>query len=274
MASTVVDGLVIPVSLAGHPVLDFCNTRAAWTAPVPKEYLRSHAHLTVWAGANGLVPPAEVAGLRRAGERSAGAGMAVVDRAVRFRSALYALLVRPLFAVVWAAARFLTTPAARAVDACPSHDCGWLFPNPTGRRRWCSMALCGNRAKAGRPGNLPGMLQTYDERNRHVPSWSWLACAITLATTASTWLGSMPSRWPMCVAQTSDRRLASKSSWLRTSVRIAWRFWLTITNVDRKIASRLTIMVSRPNGYRSNISAAPTRPRLSTIQPPNHTECR
>ncbi len=193
MASTVVDGLVIPVSLAGHPVLDFCNTRAAWTAPVPKEYLRSHAHLTVWAGANGLVPPAEVAGLRRAGERSAGAGMAVVDRAVRFRSALYALLVgpagaadwatvnteirhagaavrldpdpgaalatwgltgtdldRPLFAVVWAAARFLTTPAARAVDACPSHDCGWLFPNPTGRRRWCSMALCGNRAKARR----------------------------------------------------------------------------------------------------------------------------
>jgi hypothetical protein len=32
------------------------------------------------------------------------------------------------------------------------------------------------------------------------------------------------------------------------SVRMAWRFWLTMTKVDRKIASRLTIMVSSPNG--------------------------
>jgi predicted RNA-binding Zn ribbon-like protein len=189
MASTVIDGLVLPISLAGHPVLDFCNTRAAWTAPVPKEYLASHAHLTVWAGANGLLPAAEVPRLRRAGVRSARAP-AVVDRAIRFRSALYALLVgpatpadwagvnaevaaaaaavrlapgtpatwtftgtgpgRPLLAIAWAAAQFLTTPAAAVVDACPSDNCGWLFANPTGRRRWCSMALCGNRAKARR----------------------------------------------------------------------------------------------------------------------------
>src|SRR6266545_2581351 len=119
MASTVVDGLVIPVSLAGHPVLDFCNTRAAWTAPVPKEYLRSHAHLTVWAGANGLVPPAEVAGLRRAGERSAGAGMAVVDRAVRFRSALYALLVGPAGAADWATVNTEIRHAGAAVRLDP-----------------------------------------------------------------------------------------------------------------------------------------------------------
>jgi len=31
-----------------------------------------------------------------------------------------------------------------------------------------------------------------------------------------------------------------------TSERSAWRFWLTITNVDRKMASRLTIIVSSP----------------------------
>src|SRR2546423_15577666 len=66
MASTVIDGLVLPVSLAGHPVLDFCNTRAAWAAPVPKEYLVSHAHLAVWAGANGFLPAPEVTALRRA----------------------------------------------------------------------------------------------------------------------------------------------------------------------------------------------------------------
>ncbi|HET7305552.1 MAG TPA: CGNR zinc finger domain-containing protein [Segeticoccus sp.] len=31
--------------------------------------------------------------------------------------------------------------------ACPGDDCGWLFLNPGGRRRWCSMSPCGNRAK-------------------------------------------------------------------------------------------------------------------------------
>src|SRR5256714_15310027 len=76
MASTVIDGLVLPVSLAVHPVLDFCNTRAAWAAPVPKEYLESHAHLAVWAGANGFLPAPEVTALRRGGARAAGAGRA------------------------------------------------------------------------------------------------------------------------------------------------------------------------------------------------------
>jgi predicted RNA-binding Zn ribbon-like protein len=31
------------------------------------------------------------------------------------------------------------------VRTCPS--CGWLFLDARGRRRWCSMATCGNRAK-------------------------------------------------------------------------------------------------------------------------------
>ncbi|WP_028922380.1 CGNR zinc finger domain-containing protein [Pseudonocardia acaciae] len=32
------------------------------------------------------------------------------------------------------------------------HRCSWLFldPSPSKRRRWCSMAVCGNRTKAGR----------------------------------------------------------------------------------------------------------------------------
>lgn len=33
------------------------------------------------------------------------------------------------------------------VGACPGHGCGWLFVNRSGRRRWCQMAVCGNRAK-------------------------------------------------------------------------------------------------------------------------------
>ena len=33
------------------------------------------------------------------------------------------------------------------IGVCPGHDCGWLFVNTSGRRRWCQMAVCGNRAK-------------------------------------------------------------------------------------------------------------------------------
>jgi predicted RNA-binding Zn ribbon-like protein len=36
------------------------------------------------------------------------------------------------------------------LKACPGHDCGWAFydhsRNQTGR--WCSMSVCGGRAKA------------------------------------------------------------------------------------------------------------------------------
>jgi predicted RNA-binding Zn ribbon-like protein len=56
----------------------------------------------------------------------------------------------PYLAVVRAATDLLTEPAATTVSACPMPDCGWLFANPTGRRRWCSMAWCGNRSKARR----------------------------------------------------------------------------------------------------------------------------
>jgi predicted RNA-binding Zn ribbon-like protein len=181
----VVDGLVLPVSVGGHPVLDFCNTRAGWGAPTPKEYLHSYPHLARWATENGLLaqpPPAP----------STAAGRAVLRRAIALRDALYAVLVSgeendawstinrevraagaglaasvdgpapamwrldpssaaaPLAAVAWSAAGFLTSPAAGTVGACPGVGCGWVFADPRGRRRWCSMAWCGNRAKANR----------------------------------------------------------------------------------------------------------------------------
>jgi predicted RNA-binding Zn ribbon-like protein len=56
----------------------------------------------------------------------------------------------PLLAVAGAAADLLTGPAATSVSACPGQGCGWLFSDPRGRRRWCTMAICGNRAKARR----------------------------------------------------------------------------------------------------------------------------
>jgi len=57
-------------------------------------------------------------------------------------------LHEPLYATALSAADLLTSDPAVAVSACPGDACGWVFLNPTGRRRWCIMAVCGNRAKA------------------------------------------------------------------------------------------------------------------------------
>jgi predicted RNA-binding Zn ribbon-like protein len=36
------------------------------------------------------------------------------------------------------------------VTRCPGRDCGWLFLDVSGRRRWCSMRTCGSREKMRR----------------------------------------------------------------------------------------------------------------------------
>jgi len=56
----------------------------------------------------------------------------------------------PLFAVARSAADLLVSERARSVRTCPGSGCGWLFLDRSGRRRWCTMATCGNRAKARR----------------------------------------------------------------------------------------------------------------------------
>jgi len=185
VASEVVDGLVLPLRVSGHPALDFCNTRAGWADPTPKEYLHSYQHLALWAREVGLTPTAHRA--------APGIGEPVLARALALREALYpvatgagtpahwavvnAELARaaatatltpggpgqvarwrlagdgddaPLLAVAWAAGELLTSVPAGAVLACPGTGCGWLFHDPRGRRRWCSMAWCGNRAKVRR----------------------------------------------------------------------------------------------------------------------------
>lgn len=58
-----------------------------------------------------------------------------------------------LGAVLWqvtrSAADLLTSPAHLRVRRCANEPCGWLFldESKNGSRRWCSMALCGGRAK-------------------------------------------------------------------------------------------------------------------------------
>jgi predicted RNA-binding Zn ribbon-like protein len=60
---------------------------------------------------------------------------------------------RALGAVALDAARMLGTPAEAArIRVCASQTCSARFydRSPAARRRWCSMALCGNEAKARR----------------------------------------------------------------------------------------------------------------------------
>lgn len=56
-------------------------------------------------------------------------------------------LAQPVLAAARAAESFLVDTNLAMVKACPGAGCGWLFLDKSGRRRWCSMADCGNRAK-------------------------------------------------------------------------------------------------------------------------------
>jgi predicted RNA-binding Zn ribbon-like protein len=69
-------------------------------------------------------------------------------RATRWVFTRDAGLHEPLYASALSAVELLTSEATGSVSACPGEGCGWVFLNPSGRRRWCIMAVCGNRAKA------------------------------------------------------------------------------------------------------------------------------
>jgi predicted RNA-binding Zn ribbon-like protein len=189
----IVDGIPLPARLGRHPALDFCNTLAGWDLEEPyAEYLTSYESLVTWAGSVGLLDSARTAALRACAVHRTRDATALLERARRFRAALYPLLLTPpsekapaivdeelkeaaaalrlsrtgsvfawdiepsvglelpLLATAWSAASLLTSPDLRLVRACPGRGCGWLFLDRRGRRRWCTMAVCGNRQKARR----------------------------------------------------------------------------------------------------------------------------
>src|SRR3982074_2619368 len=55
--------------------------------------------------------------------------------------------------VLWSAGDLLAGPRLDRVRRCANPECGWLFLDDSraGKRRWCSMAGWGNRAKARAP---------------------------------------------------------------------------------------------------------------------------
>lgn len=187
---TVVDDLLVPARIGGHPALDFCNTWAGWgEEPAPgREWLRTYDHLTVWAYHAELVGRDHMKRLRRLASGRADEATATLASARRLRAALHSAVLDPtdaramatvtgqvrkaadvvriqpgprpewdlpglprldlpLLAVAWAAGQLLTAEPLDRVRACPGDDCGWLFLDRSGRRRWCSMSACGNRAK-------------------------------------------------------------------------------------------------------------------------------
>jgi predicted RNA-binding Zn ribbon-like protein len=83
--------------------------------------------------------------------RAASASVELVSEpSICWRLAEDAGLEAPVLAAVWSAAQLLVSSAAPRITACPGSGCGWLFLNASGRRRWCTMSTCGNRAKARR----------------------------------------------------------------------------------------------------------------------------
>lgn len=71
-------------------------------------------------------------------------------------------LTRPLWPILHSAAEVLTSSYLARVKRCPGKDCGWLFldTSKNGSRRWCDMAVCGNRAR----------VRAFAERKRGVRS--------------------------------------------------------------------------------------------------------
>jgi predicted RNA-binding Zn ribbon-like protein len=175
--------------LGGRPALDFVNTRRErWRRDV--ECLLSVEEVVVWLVRAGLLPqpmkaPASVlaearelreaidAGVRAAVERTRpdGAAVALIDDWLALAGSRPALLTdrtgrpvlserpradsprRALGMVAYDAARMLGSETERArVRICGSDTCSARFydRSPAARRRWCSMALCGNQAKARR----------------------------------------------------------------------------------------------------------------------------
>jgi predicted RNA-binding Zn ribbon-like protein len=175
--------------LGGRPALDFVNTRRErWRRDV--ECLLSVEEVVTWLVRARLLPqpmkaPASVlaearelreaidAGVRAAVARTAPdpAAVALIDGWLALAGSRPALRTdqtgrpvlterpgansprRALGMVAYDAARMLGIETERArVRICGSDTCSARFydRSPAARRRWCSMALCGNQAKARR----------------------------------------------------------------------------------------------------------------------------
>jgi predicted RNA-binding Zn ribbon-like protein len=167
--------------------LEFANTRYWRGQPVPTETLNSAEDLSAWAAANISKEARPLA--RREFERAIEARETIYrlfDATARGKTpaatdieALNDLLAASparttlrrerngfswdvdmrgstalgqLAPVLWSAGDLLAGGKLDKIRRCANPECGWLFfdDSRAGKRRWCSMSACGNRAKARR----------------------------------------------------------------------------------------------------------------------------
>lgn len=98
-----------------------------------------------------LTDPGDAAAFRAvaaAAEQSARVSSFVqdTDGLGRWRVSPRAGLRLPVHGAARCAADLLGDPRWRTIRACPAQDCGWLFLDAAGRRRWCSLGTCGRSA--------------------------------------------------------------------------------------------------------------------------------
>jgi predicted RNA-binding Zn ribbon-like protein len=161
--------------------LDFANTRYYRGMAVPTETLNAPADLAAWAKAGrpptarefetalalretiyrlfnaqaeGKTAPRELEALNQAlahapARTTLKRGRDGYSWEVEAKSATALALLAP---VLWSAGDLLAGPRLDRVRRCANPECGWLFLDDSraGKRRWCSMSACGNRAKARR----------------------------------------------------------------------------------------------------------------------------
>lgn len=162
--------------------LDFANTRYWRGQAVPTETLNAPADLAAWAKVPKPPSPKEfeqaitlremlyrLFDAQAQGKQAAPRDLEALNIALALAPARKALKrsrsgyewdVDPragtalalLAPVLWSAGDLLAGPRLDRVRRCANPECGWLFLDDSraGKRRWCSMSACGNRAKARR----------------------------------------------------------------------------------------------------------------------------
>jgi len=114
--------------------------------------VRRAIHATFIAVATGSAPPTAALDLLNATHAQAAAAARLTRRDGAWALDWQAGDPRRVrFAVAVDAIALLGDPQRlRRVRACPGRNCGWLFLDTSGRRRWCSMDTCGSREKMRR----------------------------------------------------------------------------------------------------------------------------
>jgi predicted RNA-binding Zn ribbon-like protein len=185
-----VDQVWLPERVSGHPALELNNTVGGWGFDEPREYLVDYRTLVVLSRDLDLLDRDESAALLELADRQPEAAADALRDVQQLREAGHAVLVddsapaaerlhgfvsaavresryrrapdgsrrldggtglrQPLHRFALALHWLIEKYPAKAIRPCADDRCGWLFLDPSGRRRWCEMSVCGNRAKARR----------------------------------------------------------------------------------------------------------------------------